>query len=685
MWSRSGFGSDLTTYNWTPAEYIRQQVADSGRFPLWWDTTMSGLPMVGNPGVRVFYPPMLLAILLPVPLFWGFAWVNAVSFWVAGAGMYALARWTMPVSRYAALAAAVMMMLTPRLSANIVGDMGYTAGLCWTPLTLACIRAAFDRRSPRWAAAAGLCGGLLLTLNFVSFLYLSLFVAAYAAICGIGTLGDRRGLRRLIGAGVVFAVVSLGTAALMVFPLLTYLPYQSRQALTLADANYLALPPPLLIDLLFPSPFRFPEWTLHVGLLPLALAVFGLRHPLRREVGWWGGVLLFSLVFALGTATPLYALIIDVVPGFSLMRVPARMLFFAVLALVALSALGVDAALARGRRIGRGWLAAGLLLALLTIAARLLMRRPDELDWLLGIPAALGLLVGLTALYRRVRRLRLILALCLVVELLPLAASYMTPAAFESIYQTPTIAVSIVNDRLDGDVFRVYGVQRELPDHILTLNRLQSVDGLNSFQFTHYADYMALATGCPLEAVTAAIPSCASAEVDADAYRLTQPDPELLGRLNVRYVLASFELPSTSPALRQIARDGNLRLYRNDAELPRAFAVEPAMVGEASVSDVIPATLHEASDGVFDLTVEVSDAMLLIISETWVPGWQAWVDGQPTDVVRANETVLGIPLAAGDHHVRVVFEPPAFAVGAAVSLVTMILAGGILLRRQTRG
>jgi hypothetical protein len=495
--------------------------------------------------------------------------------------MYALARWTMPVGRFAACVGALLFMLTPRLAANLVGDMGYAAGLCWAPLALACLRAALERASLRWAVAAGVSGAMLFTLNFVIFLYLGLFAAAYTLLLAVQRRSGRA-LLRLAGVCALLGVVLLGAAAFQIVPLATYLPYQSRQALTLAENDYLALPPALLLEALYPNALRFPEWTFHVGLLALPLALLAARHPVRREALLWGVMLLFAIAFALGTSTPLYALIVEYVPGFALMRAPSRMLLFAALALAALAALGVDAWLRRGFRLGASWLAGALLLAMSSVAARVVTVRPGEVDWLLGGVAAAALLGGVATLMKRPAASRALLALAVIAELFPLAASYMQHIDFASIVPTPAVAAPIVADRTRGDVFRIYGVGRELPDHLLAGYRLQSAEGLNSFQFTHYADYMRVASGCPLTGVTAAVPVCASTEVAADAAALVRPHAALLGALNVRYLTAPAALPNDTSDLQLVFQRDGRWLYRNHAEMPRAYVVFDVRAGDTA-------------------------------------------------------------------------------------------------------
>lgn len=688
MWPRSGFISDLVTYNWTSAFFARQHIAETGTIPLWWDTTMGGLPMVGNPSARIWYPPMLVAILLPTPLLQGLTWGNWLNLAIAGVGTYVFLRQTLTISRTSALAGSIMMMLTPRLSANLVGDMVYTAGLCWTPLALLCVRMALDRASFRWALGAGLCLGLMFTINFVNVLYIALLTALYAGY--VLLRGPRSALRwgRLVVVGGVMALSAAGAAAPTLFPLITYLPHQSRQAFTLADANYLALPPALLVDALYPNPFKFPEWTFHVGLLPLALALIGLRHPSRRDVALLVFLCLFALIFAVGSVLPLYTLIVSVVPGFNLMRVPPRILIFASFGLVCLAALGVERLRLRRVSLSWRWLPAAAALAVVSLAIRYLTRRPDELDWLLGLPAAAALIGGLAAPILRARRVGLILIACLLIELFPLAASYMGPEAVETIFATPAYAEPMVRDRQSGAVFRTYSAPRALADHVLTLNDLQSLDGLNSFQFRHFTELMSVVTGCPLSGIAAAVPACASAELQADAYRLTQPDPVLLGLLNVRYVIAPDDHPLAG--LTEVAALEGVRVYRNEQALPRAYFLDPEAVEqvERRVADLadrgsltIPytaATVRSASGGVFDLMIDAPAAGLLVIAETWTPGWSAWVDGVAAPIERAFDALIGVHIEPGSHQLRVAFEPPTFVLGVIVWLVTHAGAGAAL-------
>lgn len=67
---------------------------------------------------------------------------------------------------------------------------------------------------------------------------------------------------------------------------------------------------------------------------------------------------------------------------------------------------------------------------------------------------------------------------------------------------------------------------------------------------------------------------------------------------------------------------------------------------------------------------------LLFISDTYYPGWQAFVDGTKTPIYRADFAFRAIPLSAGTHKVQMIYMPASFIKGlklAAASLVVLFL------------
>ena len=63
-----------------------------------------------------------------------------------------------------------------------------------------------------------------------------------------------------------------------------------------------------------------------------------------------------------------------------------------------------------------------------------------------------------------------------------------------------------------------------------------------------------------------------------------------------------------------------------------------------------------------------------VFSEVFYPnGWTATVDGQPLTIFRADWTLRGALLPAGDHEVVMRFAPQSYKTGATVSLIASLL------------
>ncbi len=72
-----------------------------------------------------------------------------------------------------------------------------------------------------------------------------------------------------------------------------------------------------------------------------------------------------------------------------------------------------------------------------------------------------------------------------------------------------------------------------------------------------------------------------------------------------------------------------------------------------------------------------------MISEVFYPGWQATVDGQGVEILRANYAFRAVYLPPGKHRVRFSFLPLTFTAGALISGLTLAaLAMGLLIRKQ---
>jgi len=81
------------------------------------------------------------------------------------------------------------------------------------------------------------------------------------------------------------------------------------------------------------------------------------------------------------------------------------------------------------------------------------------------------------------------------------------------------------------------------------------------------------------------------------------------------------------------------------------------------------------------LVAETQEPALLVIGDSWFPGWQALVDGVPQPLVRVDVLFRGIMLDAGRHRIELRYRPWQFPVGCAVGALGLLAVALALVPR----
>ncbi|MFM8322084.1 MAG: YfhO family protein [Chloroflexota bacterium] len=107
--------------------------------------------------------------------------------------------------------------------------------------------------------------------------------------------------------------------------------------------------------------------------------------------------------------------------------------------------------------------------------------------------------------------------------------------------------------------------------------------------------------------------------------------------------------------------------------------------GPPLVTVELPGTGIEDA-GEMRLRVSAGQPGWLVVAESWYPGWQAWVNGQPAPVWRADYLFMAVQLPAGEAQVRLAYRPRSFYLGGALSLLGLLIfmAWGRAARRSAR-
>lgn len=170
------------------------------------------------------------------------------------------------------------------------------------------------------------------------------------------------------------------------------------------------------------------------------------------------------------------------------------------------------------------------------------------------------------------------------------------------------------------------------------------------------------------------------------------PDPldsPIINLLNVKYVLTKRPLPNAGYTL---VYDDEIKIYRNENVLPRAFMVPQARViseratlldamqdldptrevlleqnpniTHTATCDYKPVPIDKYSGNQVILTSNQECAGWLVLADSYFPGWLAFIDEQETPIYKANYNFRAVFVPPGAHTIRFKYSPVSFRVGA---------------------
>lgn len=164
------------------------------------------------------------------------------------------------------------------------------------------------------------------------------------------------------------------------------------------------------------------------------------------------------------------------------------------------------------------------------------------------------------------------------------------------------------------------------------------------------------------------------------------------------------------PRWQRVAETGQVEVFENGRRLPRAWLATGELVAteeqqlavirsgkmpDGAAWDPLATGLVESRTGVnfaqpaqpsgqersanvivnepnrVEVKTNADAPSLLVLSANHYPGWRAFVDERPVEVVRVNYNQRGVSLPAGDHVVRFVYQPKSVLAGLVISLLTV--------------
>lgn len=413
-----------------------------------------------------------------------------------------------------------------------------------------------------------------------------------------------------------------------------------------------------------------------------------------------------------------------------------RALILVNLGLSTLAAFGIDLLLSRKigvRDIVRSLYAPGILLfvfGLVTLASWLtanstLEQGPTEklvkfvLNMKVGLrnlvlPTGLFILSGIALLIiqRRWLSTRLvvsILSLLLIFEIFRFGWKFTPFSPTHLVYPT-TPVLDFLQKREQPS--RVYA-ESVVPINLMMTYKVETPEGYDAVYPLSWARYLGtINSGNPK-----ARPMGRYGSID-------RPDSRLLDLANTKYVLTvkrnregnsnlegQLNKQFALPYFKEVFEDKTVVVLENEHALPRAFMVYDWEVIDNSekqlarlldrdfpldskviLEEGISLSRAEAANfSISDISYEPNKVSLrvrtqkegiLFMSDSWYPGWKAFVDEAETKLLRANYTYRAIVVPEDEHNIQFIYSPTSFKIGRWISLATVAVLVALIFARQ---
>jgi hypothetical protein len=717
-------------------EYLGARLAD-GEAPLWDPYRFAGTPFAADVAVGAWYPPNLLyAVSDPLV---AFTVISVLSSLAALLATYWFLR-VLELHPYAAAFGAITFAFSAFLVKWATNETVMGSAV-WMALPLGGLEVA--RRGQRLRGTVIAAVGLAL-VALGGHAQVALYVWAAAGAWALFALvGPRRGDATGEGAGLrglwrdavpplAAVALAVGLSAVQVVPARELSAEIVRQTTTWEDARATFLPrahlPTLVVPDYLGSPaddnwdgpgVNYTETALWAGLLTLPLAAVGLLSRRRRAVLFCAALTAVGLLAVLGT--PLYRVILAL-PGFERTLFATRFVLYVDFGLACLAALGLDHLLRR-RTADRRALplvvaTSGALLAGVVWLAVGRPATPLPSSYVVGrtLRAAAFLAVGAAVLALLARRPRWAAPTALAVVALAAGDLWATGHRFNPFHERrPVYRPQPATDALaaapgERPRFAEIGAAFALPPNASLVHRLSGLGGYDALIPRNIVELVALAEDQraraarnflgPFRPETATSPVfdllgvthlLGTAAADAgERVVVTGPLPvyERAGAFPPAFLASCWELVPDGGVLSRLATMTSDQL-RGTAVVADTATARRALGGAASGSDCGPggvAAVERYEPERVTVRARADGPAVLVLSDTWFPGWEATVDGERAEVLEVDHALRGIALPAGEHRVELRFDPPSLRAGIGLTAVTAwaLAAGAVVLAVRAR-
>ncbi len=177
--------------------------------------------------------------------------------------------------------------------------------------------------------------------------------------------------------------------------------------------------------------------------------------------------------------------------------------------------------------------------------------------------------------------------------------------------------------------------------------------------------------------------------VPADLYQKLEGTPDRIVLQQRQLGLLLVENPNVRPRAylarpRCVSREESLKLMRSpgfawdrealvECNEPLAPTPADAELGTVKIISYRPERV--------EMEARITTPSLLVLTDSYDPGWSARVDGKEANVLPANYAVRGLPLTSGTHAVVYEYHCPGFVLGLLLGLFALAVCSAVVIWR----
>jgi uncharacterized membrane protein YidH (DUF202 family) len=463
----------------------------------------------------------------------------------------------------------------------------------------------------------------------------------------------------------------------------------------------------------------------YIGLLALFLAVLTLIYRRNRFIWFFTGLGILAFIYALGATTPFFRIFYHLVPGVKNFRGPSMINFLFCFATVTIAMLGLENYFnLKDKKVEIDkFLKIALICVIVYSGLAILITvlgksffdlwisilysgiEPAKRTALINnIPRIIGgvwistlllwLIYALLHFHLKgVLKEGIVvgaLALIALIDLFRVNTRFLVIVDSDQYYRKSAV-VDFFQEKRKEEPSRVFMLPNTFQDNYLARYGIEEVS-LTAMHGNHLRTYDEF--------------------VGRHEQNPNLPRPNFMNLLNVKYILSPSQL--NTPQLQEVGKEDRIYVYQNLNYLPRAFPVYswevvrdegeilsrlknpefdvrqklflaavppniPSAETRLSFAGITPAKVHDYRINSFKVDVEMEEDGFLFLSENYYPAWKAYVDGEKTEIYRADYTFRAVYLDKGNHQVEFVFDSPSYNISKKISGISLLFVFFVLV------